>query len=113
MGAACPRELSTAATSDELLTVRLSYKQPEAEQSTESRFSVSDSGLAFEEASEDFRFAAAVASFGMLLRDSQYKGDASFASVIATAQKSLANDPDGYRSEFVHLAKVAGGLKAK
>lgn len=60
--------------------------------------------------SVDFRFQSAVVQFGLLLRQSQYRGDASIADVIATARASVGTDLDGYRSEFVRLAEAARNL---
>jgi Ca-activated chloride channel family protein len=101
------------AASDELLTVRLRYKQPDADESEPLRVPVTDAGGTFEQASEEFRFAAAVAEFGMLLRDSPHKGDASFAHVVATAENSRGQDRNGYRDEFVDLAEAAKRLKGE
>ena len=58
----------------------------------------------------NFRWSAAVASFGLLLRDSQYKGNASFESVLELAQGSIGEDPDGYRQEFIGLVKRARNI---
>lgn len=99
------------ASSQELLTVKLRYKQPRAETSSLIEVPVLDSDRKFEQASEDFRFAAAVASFGMLLRDSLYKGSSSFESVVETARNSFGKDPFGYRAEFVKLVKTAQALQ--
>jgi len=59
---------------------------------------------------QDFAFAASVAEFGMLLRDSPYKGSSSWDDLIARARASLSFDPEGYRAEFVRLAEVAQQL---
>jgi Ca-activated chloride channel family protein len=63
-----------------------------------------------ETASPDFRFQQAVAEFGLLLKNSSYKGSASFSDVIAAARASLGDDPDGYRAEFLRLAAAAQSL---
>jgi Ca-activated chloride channel family protein len=60
--------------------------------------------------SEDFRFASAVAEFGLLLRDSPYKGSASFDAVIERASGAIGTDPNGHRKEFVELVRRAKGL---
>ena len=59
------------------------------------------------QASEDFRFAAAVAEFGLLLRDSQYKAQASYDQVIELAKNAFGRDEEGYRKEFVRLVESA------
>ena len=61
-------------------------------------------------ASDDFRFASAVAEFGLLLRDSPYKGNARFDAVIERANGAIGADPNGHRKEFVDLARKAKGL---
>lgn len=69
--------------------------------------SLADEGEPFEAASGDFRFAAAVAAFGMTLRDSPHKGGADLGQVIAWAKASLGDDPGSLRAEFVTLVKKA------
>ena len=74
--------VSNESGSDDLLTIRLRYKEPDGDTSTKIEFAVPANDQRFNSASSDFRFAAAVASFGMLLRESEYAGDASFNSVL-------------------------------
>jgi Ca-activated chloride channel family protein len=105
-----PKGLSAAAGTGELLTVKLRYKQPEGDQSDFLSFPVRDAGKAFAEASGDFQFAAAVAAFGMLLRDSSHKGDATYDSVLAIAADGRGADPFGYRAEFLDLVRRAAAL---
>mgnify|MGYP003342515013 CR=1 FL=1 len=64
-------------------------------------------GGEFAAASKDLRFAAAVASFGMLLRGSEYKGDATFSSIAEIAAGALGTDAGGYRAEFLDLVRKA------
>ena len=61
--------------------------------------------------STDFRFSAAVAEFGLLLRDSEFKGNSSFEGVISLAQMGRGEDPEGYRGEFIKLVRTAETLK--
>jgi len=98
---------SAAADSDELLTVRLRYKQPDGQHSRELKMPVVDVERSFVQASQDLQFAAAVAAFGMLLRDSQHKGTATWDDVIDIARKNVGDDPHGYRREFISLAEQA------
>lgn len=107
-----PGKLTAAAKSRELLTVRLRYKQPTGKTSTELVVPVNDQVLPFEKSADDFQFAASVAGFGMLLRDSEYKGIASFSWVKKIAQETVGKDPLGYRKEFVQLVSKAIELKA-
>jgi Ca-activated chloride channel family protein len=106
-----PVELTAASDSGELLTVRLRYKDPDGQVSTPLELPVIAEQKAFLDASPDFQFAASVAEFGMLLRNSKYRGDASFGSVLEIAQANLGNDRSGYRSEFVELVRTASRLK--
>jgi Ca-activated chloride channel family protein len=93
--------------SNDLLVLRMRYKLPEASESTRMDVPFADRSLAFANADDDFRFAAAVAAFGMLLRDSPYKGDATLDWVKAIAAASQGKDPGGYRDEFVSLVQKA------
>jgi Ca-activated chloride channel family protein len=102
---------SSGPASTELLTLKLRYKLPDADTSTKVEFPITDSSGSFADASDDFQFAAAVASFGMLLRNSEYKGNATFDSVLEMAQSALGEDPHGYRGEFLELIRGAKNLK--
>ena len=101
---------SPALASDELLTLKVRYKEPDGDVSRKLEFPLVDRGERFAEASDDFQFAAAVAGFGMILRDSPHKGSATYASVTAWAQHGLAADPGGYRAEFLGLVHRAETL---
>ena len=94
--------------SSELLTVKLRYKTPEEEKSKKIEKSVTDMGK--DNVSPDFRFASAGAMFAQLLKDSDFKGEATYDKVIETANKGLSFDPEGYRAEFVRLVQSAKGL---
>jgi len=100
------------ATSDspELLTLKLRYKAPDGDISKLLTFPVTDPDRRFDKATDDFRFAAAVASFGMLLRDSPHKGNANYDAVLEFAQGALGDDPQNYRHEFLDLVKKAKSL---
>lgn len=104
------RSSRDAGGSDELLTLRLRYKQPDADRSLLAEVALKDDGKAFSAADADFRFAAAVAGFGMVLRESPHKGQADFARVLAWANASRGADEHGLRAEFVRLVEVAGSL---
>lgn len=99
--------------SNELLTVRLRYKTPESEVSTGFEIPLMDNERQFENASSDFKFAASVAAFGMILRDSEYKSDASFENIESIANENRGSDPHGYRKEFINLVKKATNLKSR
>ena len=91
---------------DELFTLRLRYKPPTGDRSTKIEFVALDEGR-FPEPDSEFRFAAAVASFGMILRQSPHLGNSTFESAIALASESLGQDPHGYRAEFVDIIRAA------
>lgn len=92
----------------EMLFVKVRYKTPTG--STSKLITHPVLARSSESPSVDFRFQTAVVEFGLLLRQSQYKGDANLGDVIAMARGALGSDPDGYRSEFVRLALTARSL---
>lgn len=94
--------------SKELLTVKMRYKLPE--ESTSEKIELSLIDRKSDHTSTDFRFAAAVAMFGQLIRNSEYKGDATYDKVIALAKNAYGEDEQGYRREFVRLVETAKGL---
>ena len=99
---------STPATaSGEMLTLKLRYKAPDGDQSRLLEVPVADHHVALDKTSDNFRFAAAVASFGLLLRNSPFKGTASYDSILALGKAALDQDPEGYRAEFLKLVKTA------
>ena len=91
----------------EMLTLKIRYKKPDGDTSRLSDFVVMDQGYTFHRASSDFQFAAAVASFGMVLKDSAYRGTGSFGSILEIAEAAKGSDVEGYRSEFITLVKKA------
>jgi Ca-activated chloride channel family protein len=100
--------------SDELLTLKIRYKAPDGDVSTKLEFPINDAGQTFAQSTDDFKFASAVASFGMLLRDSEHKGNATYAAAAEIAEAaSKTHDPHGYRQEFVGLVKQAQELSGK
>ncbi|PYS13864.1 MAG: hypothetical protein DMG17_17885 [Acidobacteria bacterium] len=102
-----------AQTSREMLNLKIRYKDPEASESRLLSVPLVDRGGSFANASADFRFAAAVAGFGMILRDSPYKGSANLDWVIATATSSRGADKNGYRQEFIGLAERASQIRGR
>ncbi len=101
---------SAAAKTGELLTLKLRYKQPTGDKSTYLDFPVTDSGHDFGQTTRDFRFAAAVAEFGLLLRNSRYKGNATYAAVHEIATEAANGDESGYRKEFLELVAKAKAI---
>jgi len=94
-------------SSPEIMTIKLRYKEPTGETSKLIQHPVIDSHLPFESTSENFRFSASVAEFGLLLRDSEYKQQSSFSQVVSLAKGARGKDANGYRSEFVRLVESA------
>ena len=103
---------STGSTSsDEMLTVKLRYKKPDENKSELIERAVTDANRTFESAPADLKFAAAVAEFGMILRDSEYKGNGTFGGVLEWAQEGKGSDANGYRAGFIELVRKAQALK--
>ncbi len=103
--------LTEAAGSGELMTVKIRWKEPDGNRSRLQELAVVDRGRGLNTASEDFCFAAAVAGFGMLLRDSDHSGDLTFDDVMALAENGMGRDRHGHRSGFLELVDRAGSLK--
>jgi Ca-activated chloride channel family protein len=93
--------------------LKLRYKEPDGQTSKLLEYPLKDRGGQFNTASRDLQFAAAVASFGMILRGSEHRGAANLAAVAEIASATLGNDPGGYRAEFVDLVRKAQGLGAR
>ena len=96
-------QTDTGVKNGEWLNLKIRYKEPEEEESILKEYPVKEEDYA-KEPSEDFYFAAAVAEFGLILRDSAYKGEASFENVRALLKK-VDSDEDDYKDEFVYLVK--------
>jgi Ca-activated chloride channel homolog len=99
--------------SQEIVTVKLRHKKPDGETSDLTERSFADNGSKFENAAPDLKFAAAVAEFGMILRDSQYKGKGTIGAVIEWAQEGKGRDTAGYRAGFIELARKTQTLKPR
>ena len=97
--------------SGELMTVKLRYKKPDSDTSIPVSFPATDGKQAFADATEDFRFATAVAGFGMLLRSSEHVGNWTLSNVQQVAEGSKGNDPHGLRREFIEIVRQAGQLR--
>lgn len=105
-----PPSRTKADDSRELMTIKVRYKEPDKEKSRRFEYPIVDTKTSLEASSPDFRFAAAVAEFGMLLTESAFLQQSSYNSVLALAQSSLGQDPEGYRREFISLVRKAGSL---
>ena len=98
--------------SRELALVNLRYKKPAAEPSTLIERPVRKADIVKDlgQASEAYRFSAAVAGLGQILRGGKYTGDFSYPEVLALARGARGDDPFGYRGEFLQLANLASSL---
>jgi len=108
-----PEPPENVVKSADLMTVKLRYKLPDENTSTLVEVPVSDADAGIDESSTDLRFVAAVAGFGMLLRDSDYMGDTTFELVLDLARSGKGRDEDGYRAEFINLVKTAQAVHVK
>jgi Ca-activated chloride channel family protein len=99
--------LSDAAAGKELLTVKLRYKDPDGSVSKLLEETLLDDGRNIAETSEDFRWAVAVAEYALILRQSDYKGLASYDQVLSLARSAMGPDKEGLRREFVDLVTKA------
>ncbi|MEZ4417087.1 MAG: von Willebrand factor type A domain-containing protein [Gemmatimonadota bacterium] len=100
-----PAESSVRSDSDELLFVKLRYKRPDGERSRLLEHPVE--ARVARTPSTDFRWAAAVAGFGMLLRESEHCGDFTLDDVLALARDARGDDAQGYRADFIRLVEAA------
>jgi Ca-activated chloride channel family protein len=105
-----PAEAPQGVNASELMTVKLRYKEPEGDVSRPVNVGVPDRQASYRNASDNFKFAAAVAEFGLLLRDSRYKGQSSYSNAAELARASAGADLNGRRAEFVNLVETAGRL---
>jgi Ca-activated chloride channel family protein len=101
---------SGANAQNEVLTVKLRYQEPQGSTSKLLAQALTGAPGTIEKASPDFRFAAAVAQFGMLLRQSEQRGTATWAATEKLADGARGTDADGYRAELVRLVRLAEGL---
>lgn len=93
--------------SPELMTIKLRYKTPEKSRSQKIEVAVNDKLVPLSKTSDNFRFSAAVAGFGMLLTNSAYSNHYTYEQIATLAQEALGEDHEGYRREFVRLVEAA------
>ncbi len=96
-----------ARKSDEIMTVKLRYKRPTEDKSIPIVLPVTEDYVSAEKVSVNYRFSAAVAGFGMMLRESKHKNDMTYNDVIRLAKASKGDDEQGYRAEFIRLVEQA------
>jgi Ca-activated chloride channel family protein len=98
------------ATTGELLTVKIRYKQPDGKTSKLLSQPVKQAHAELAQTTVDFRWAVAVAGFGMMLRESANRGNLSWQQVLSLAEGAQGPDTEGYRKELVQLIKIAAKL---
>jgi Ca-activated chloride channel family protein len=99
--------LPFASDTRELATIKFRYKKPDGDKSILMTETIPNTVLPIRETSDNFRFSAAVAGFGMILRDSEYKGSMDCSKVLSLARGSKGKDEDGYRAEFIRLVELS------
>lgn len=95
---------------NELMTVKLRYKQPDGETSTKLEHIQKAKVQELAKTSDNFRWSASVAEFGLLLRQSEFKGKSTFANVLELADGAKGADTEGYRHEFIRMVKSVRDL---
>jgi len=103
----------TANGGKELMTIKFRYKKPGGDNSILMVHTVTDENTSFDTTSDNLRFASSVAEFGLLLRNSEFKQNASYKNVLATAKAALGKDAGGYRGDFIKLVENAKLLAKK
>lgn len=103
-------EKKVVSNTEEILTIKLRYKKPDEDVSKLITHSVIDNHTEMVRTSDNFRFSAAVAEFGLLLRSSEYKQQATYNQVISLAKAAKGADDNGYRAEFIKLVEAATSL---
>jgi len=96
-----------AKVNNEIMTIKFRYKLPKSNTSIKLEYPVANETIALNLASNNFKFSASVAAFGMLLRDSKFKADATYKMVSELAKESKGKDENAYRAEFIGLIKTA------
>jgi len=105
--------LSNVSENNELATIKFRYKKPDSDNSLLITEIIPNTPKVLTQTSENFRFSAAVAGFGMLLRNSEFKGNISYDHVLSLARASKGTDKDGYRAEFIRLVELSQSGQAR
>jgi len=96
-----------AADTKEVATIKTRYKKPDGDKGIDYNIVVENKKVSLGSTSDNYRFSTSVAMFGMLLRDSQYKGASTYDKIIEQGNKAKGEDPEGYKSEFIRLVNIA------
>lgn len=106
-------QFTASSYNNELGTLKLRYKQPADSVSREMSHIVRGNVLSFEQASENMGFSAAVAMFGMMLKNDQYKGNTGYEAILNIARANKGKDANKYRAEFIGLVKAQAEYDSK
>ena len=104
---------SKANRSQELMTIKFRYKKPDEDVSKLIVHPLVDSNIPLARTSNNFRWSASVAAFGMLLRESEYINSFSYDAVVQMAQQSKGEDKEGYRIDFINMVKSFGAMASR
>ena len=96
---------------NEVMTIKFRYKEPKESHSKLITHIVNNKKTNFESTSDNCKFACAVAEFGLLLRDSKFKGETNYKDILTLAKQAKGKDEEGYRAEFIRLVEMAEILK--
>jgi Ca-activated chloride channel homolog len=102
-----------AKNADELMTIKFRYKKPNEDASKLIVHPLGDSNVSLAMTSDNFRWSASVAAFGMLLRESEYIKNFSYDAVVQMAQQAKGDDKEGYRMEFINMVKSFGTVASR
>jgi Ca-activated chloride channel family protein len=102
-----------AKVSGELMTIKFRYKKPDEDVSKLIVHTLVDSNISLAKTSDNFRWSASVAAFGMLLRESEYIKNYTYDAVVQMAQQSKGDDKEGYRIEFINMVKSLGAMASR
>lgn len=106
-------KIEKIAASNEIMTVKFRYKKPSGSASKLIVHPLLDENISIAKTSDNFRWSAAIAGFGMLLRDSEYVKDFKYEDVLQLAQHARGKDENGYRVEFINMVKSLNMLAAR
>jgi Ca-activated chloride channel family protein len=104
---------TNASATNEMMTIKFRYKKPTEDTSKLITHILTAQNQRLESTSDNFRFSAAVAGFGLLLRESEFKGNISYNQVISLAKGAKGKDSEGYRAEFVRLVEACQLMKGE
>lgn len=104
------RKINKTSDNEEFATIKFRYKKPDGTKSIEMIHTIANLTQNFNKASENTRFAASIAMYGMLLTNSKFKGNSNYTDLIQLAKSAKGTDDEGYRSEFIRLANTAKEL---